>query len=144
MKAYTEFKQSHSGVLSKDEKTFILPYYGYAAYIRSVDTSVLTDKTDIRVCELADKKIYTHSQESINSLKNEISELSNLHKFGVLHRMLHSNKDDTGVFVTETYKNFITWFLDNDTEIAKIMYLYLKSLDIFKISEHEKEFDYTL
>ncbi len=117
--------------MTQQEIEFITPYIEYMLKIgRRGDTSHLTDSIDIKVCEIADMKIDISDTVAIENIKEEINKFSDIHKFGLLIRMLFSNTNNN-LDCNEPYRTIIRSFLLVD--MRNILDLYKKSLENYPL-----------
>ncbi len=117
--------------MTEQEIEFITPYIEYILKIGKYgDTSHLTDSIDIKVCELANKQIDISDTVAIENIKEEINKFSDIHKFGLLIRMLVSNVNNNLV-CNEPYRTIIRSFLLED--MRNIVDLYVKSLENYNL-----------
>lgn len=119
--------------MTEQEIEFITPYIEYSIKMRDDDyVTSLTDAIDIRVCRLADTKIDISDTIAIEKIKAEINELSNIHKFGLLIRMLLSNINNN-MECNEPYRQIIISLLLDGKKYPDMCYIF----DLFKMSLEE-------
>jgi hypothetical protein len=123
--------------MTEQEIEFVTPYIEYILKIgRRGDTSHLTDSIDIKVCEIADMKIDISDTVAIENIKEEINKFSDIHKFGLLIRMLFSNTNNN-LDCNEPYRTIIRSFLLGD--MRNIIDLYVKSLNNYLLYHNKIE-----
>ena len=133
--------------MTEQEIKFIIPYIEYQLKVRHTPMYLL-DAIDIEVCKLADINIDISDIVAIENLKNDISKLTNMQKFGMMLRMLDANDRATHFNIIEDfifldnnmcriYSLFVETFEKNHTKYKLIQHDFLEKLHILKIKNEK-------
>lgn len=134
--------------MTNQELIFITPYIEYQLKVRHTPMYLL-DAIDIEVCKLADMNFDISDIVAIENLKNDISKLTDMQKFGLLVQMLvvnyrasHFNIIKDFIFLDNNmcriYSLFVETFEKNHIKYKLIQHDFLEKLHILKSKKRKK------
>lgn len=121
--------------MTNQELIFITPYIEYQLKVRHTPMYLL-DAIDTEVCKLADTKIDISDIVAVENLKNDISKLTDMQKFGMLVKMLVTN-------YRATHYNIIKDFIFIDNNMCRIYSLFVETFEKNHIKYKLIEYDFS-